>query len=164
MSKKDDVMRRLTGGNSLPQETERHDITLRPAKDGDPPGLIRKVAETVKKRIPKVVDAGLDYVEAQGKGAQARANEIQAKAIGEIRHVENETQELIDQREAKRREAANEAQRDQNTHDREQRKLELEELRIVCDCIAELAERGIAVGVTVKREVERRMARHLKRK
>jgi hypothetical protein len=164
MSKGNDVIERLTEGDGPPQEIERHDVVLRPAKNSDPPNLIREVARNIKERIPEVVEAGLDYVEAKGKQAKARTNEIQVKAFSEIGHLENEAQRVINQRDAERREAANKAQRDQNTHHEELQKLKLQALNNVVDNIVKFRNAGITVDLTVINEVERTMKRRLRGK
>ena len=162
MSDGSDIIRRLTEGDGRPREVEKHEVVFRQVDETDPPGLLRRVAGDVRERIPETVDAGFRWVQAKGKQAEARANKIQAEGIAEISRVQNETQELIQQREERKQKAASEIQRDLNAHEEELRKLESQSLNDVVDCIVRLREAGIVMDITVIREVERAMKRHLK--
>jgi len=162
MSDENDVIRRLTDGNNLPQDTERHNIVLCPTQKDDPPGLLRKVADDIKRYIPDVLEAGHTWTQAKSREAEARANRIQAEAISKIGRLENERLELVQRREEKRQEAAINAQRDRDAHDKELRKWESDALEDVVECIAKLKKQGIMVSVRVIEEVEKEMIRRLK--
>ena len=157
MSDENDVIRRLTEGDSLPQEVERHDVVIRQAEGPNPPDLLQQIREDIKDSLAELVPiAGKTagkYVGAKGEEAVARVQEIKARIHENISKVELERQRLIQQRDeaSNAHEERMEELKIQRLHER------TEALRQSVDCIVKLKASGVVVSLKVIRKVQKTM-------
>ncbi len=127
---------------------DRHDITLREAEGGGPPGWLDEIKRAVGELFSESEHFGKNYLKGKGEAELAKAAEIKARVLTALGNLDLQRQSLIEQRDNAIRSEQADFAKAAMAHRQKMYELRTQRLKEVVEAAKTLKELGVTIDLT----------------
>ena len=127
---------------------DRHDITLREAEGGGPPGVLDELKRAVGELFPETKTFAKNYVRGKGEVELAKVAEIKGRVLASLGNLEIERQRLIEDRNQRLRSDENDLAKAAMGHAEKMYELKTQRLKTLVETAVALKDLGVRINLT----------------